>query len=74
MQKIPVQGQALIGTLFWMELCGKQIVFGNGTCKRTAVISFGSNMACIMGFCEKAVYKIEITAIGDVAPNWVLHT
>ena len=40
--------------------------------KKPTVIRFCSNMACIIGFCVKAVYKIEIAAIGYVAPNRML--
>jgi hypothetical protein len=64
----------LIGALFWVELRGKQIISGNGTGKGAAVIGFGGYMARIMGFCVKTVYKVEIAAVGNIAPNGVLRT
>lgn len=73
-QKIPIKGQALVGTFFWMKLRCKQIIARNGTSKKPAVVSLCCNMACIIGFCVKTVYKIEIVAIGNFAPNWVLGT
>jgi hypothetical protein len=72
MQKVPIKGQTLVGTFFWVELRCKQIIARNGTGKKPAVIRFCSNMACIIGFCVKTVYKIEIAAIGYVAPNRML--
>ena len=74
MQKVPIQGQTLVSTFFWVKLRGKQIIARNGTGKQAAVISFCSNMACIIGFCVKTVYKIEIAAIGNLAPNRMLNT
>ena len=56
-----------------MELRGKQIISGNGAGEGAAVIGFGRYMPSIMGFCVKAVYKIEIAAVGNVAPNRVLR-
>ena len=71
-QKVSIQGQSLVGTLFGMELRGKQIISGNGTSKWTTVIGFGGDVLGIIGFCVKAVHEVEIAAIGDVAPNRVL--
>ena len=74
MQKVPIKGQTLVGTFFWVELRCKQIIARNGTGKKPTVVSLCCNMACIIGFCVKTVYKIEIAATGDMAPNRMLNT
>ena len=71
-QEIAIERQALVGTFLGVKLRGKQIISGNGTSKGATVIGFGGNMLCIIRFCVKAVYKVEIAAIGNVAPNRVL--